>query len=126
MNKYSLAPGIFINIRNSLTAVFGLMVVASFFSSNMVAARWAATSSPPFTMAFWRWFLVALLLLPISYSNLRSNWLHIKSSKNCIFLCGLLGMGLCGAPIYIAAQSTKAINIGLIDRIRTLFQGGRS
>lgn len=114
MKKYSLTPSIFISVRKNLIIIFGLILVASFFSSNMVAARWAATSSPPFAMAFWRWFLVALLLMPISYSNLRSNWLHIKSNTKSIFICGLLGMGLCGAPIYIAAHSTTAINIGLI------------
>jgi drug/metabolite transporter (DMT)-like permease len=51
--------------------LLGFLVVASAQVSNMILARGVAGSVPPFSIAFFRWGIVALGLLPVVVLALR-------------------------------------------------------
>jgi len=96
---------------------FGLLLlflVPAFFSCNQITARAAADIMPPFGMAFWRWTLTALLLLPLAWKTLWRERAAVRAEWKQSLALGALGMALCGAPVYIAGHTTTATNIGLI------------
>jgi drug/metabolite transporter (DMT)-like permease len=91
-----------------------LLVAPVLFASNMLVARWVQGDIPPVAMAFWRWTLTWLFLLPLTWRPLWANRREIARDWPTLLLLGTLGMGLCGAPVYLAGATTTATNIGLI------------
>ena len=95
-------------------AVGMLFISPACFCTNMLLARAMAGIFPPVSMAVVRWLFVAILIgiwcAPAIWQyrrQLRDEWLSLA-------VLGGLGMGLCGAPIYLAGTMTTATNIGLI------------
>ena len=43
-------------------------------ASNLVVARGGVEFVPPISLAFWRWTLVFLILLPFTYLTLKKNF----------------------------------------------------
>lgn len=91
-----------------------LWVVPLLWSSNYVIARLAADVIAPHALAFGRWLLAALILLPWmgrglwrQRAVLRAEWPHL-------LVLGVLGMYVCGAWVYQAGRSTSSTNIALI------------
>lgn len=91
-----------------------LFVTPLFFSSNMLVARATADFMPPVALAFGRWFFAALILLAFIGPSVWRARRQILSEAAALTLLGALGMGVCGAFVYIGADSTSATNIGLI------------
>ena len=84
------------------------------FAVNMLVARWMANEAPPVALAFWRWFGVLLLMLMLRGNQLWQNgYFGLGEWKDGLVL-GILGMGICGAFVYIGAETTAASNIGLL------------
>ncbi len=101
--------------RRSERAAFALLLVApALFASNMLMARALHGSVPPVALAFWRWTLTLLVLLPLTWRQLLAWRSEIRRDWIVLFVLGALGMGVCGAPVYIAGVTTSATNIGLI------------
>ena len=82
--------------------------------SNMLAARWVAGEIPPVALAFWRWTVTMVVLLPVAGPRLYAHRAALRREWPTILVLGALGMGLCGAPVYLGAETTTATNIGLI------------
>lgn len=99
--------------RTKLAFLF-LFTCPAMFSTNMLIARAVHDFFPPVALAFWRWFIV-LLLVGITAAPALYRMRHdlIKEWKD-LALLGALGMGVCGAFVYIGAQTTTATNVGLI------------
>jgi len=111
MNRSSSAPA----ARSSIAiAIAGFAAVATAQATNMILARANGGYIPPFALAFCRWMIVAVGLLPVSFTELRRHERIVRSRCLQILVTGFLGMFVCGAPIYIAGVTTTAINIGLI------------
>ena len=62
--------------KNNLLAFSLLFIQPIFMASNLVVARGGVEHVPPISLAFWRWTVVVLILLPFTYSFL------IKNSKS--------------------------------------------
>jgi drug/metabolite transporter (DMT)-like permease len=84
------------------------------FASNMVAARWMEGELPPVTLAFGRWLIAALILLPFILPALRLHLPTLLGRKKDLILLALLGGVLSVAPQYAAAQFTSAGHIALL------------
>jgi drug/metabolite transporter (DMT)-like permease len=95
-------------------AIVGFGAVATAQATNMILARANGGYIPPFTLAFFRWVIVALGLLPLSFAELHIHQKAVRSQWWQILITGFLGMFVCGGPIYIAGVTTTAINIGFI------------
>jgi drug/metabolite transporter (DMT)-like permease len=80
----------------------------------MTIARAGGWDFPPAAMGLTRWGLVALFLAIILFPHVRHQVADIRTEWRLPALLGGLGMGLCGAPIYLAGTVTTATNIGLI------------
>src|SRR5260221_1244143 len=91
-----------------------LFVVPALFASNMITARWLQGTIPPVALAFWRWSGTLAFLLIIVGRDAWAQLAAIAREWPTLVLLGSLGMGICGAPVYLAAETTTATNIGLI------------
>jgi drug/metabolite transporter (DMT)-like permease len=98
----------------------GFVLVATAQVSNMILARGVAGTVPPFTIAFFRWSIVAVGLLPAVIASLDKNRGRLRSQLPPIAAAGFLGMFLCGGPVYVAGVTTSAINIALIMALSPL------
>jgi drug/metabolite transporter (DMT)-like permease len=94
--------------------LLGFLLVATAQVSNMILARGLAGSVPPFSIAFFRWSIVALGLLPAIVMALREQPDALRGQGPGIALAGFLGMFVCGGPVYLAGITTSAINLALI------------
>ncbi len=91
-----------------------LFISPALFSSNMLVARAMVGVFPPVSLAFLRWFFVGVLVITCLITFRRFNWSHLKAEFKQVMFLASLGMGICGGPVYIAAEVTTATNIGLI------------
>lgn len=100
--------------------LLGFLLVATAQVSNMILARGVAGSVPPFSIAFFRWSIVALGLLPAVVVALREKPGLLQGQALGIVVAGFLGMFICGGPVYLAGVTTSAINIALIMALSPL------
>lgn len=91
-----------------------LVIVPAMFATNIVVGRAAAETVPPFALAFWRWLTALAVLLPFVAGGLVRHRAAILAEWRDLLVLGILGMGICGAFMYIGADTTTATNIGLI------------
>jgi drug/metabolite transporter (DMT)-like permease len=106
--------------NHELLGLLGFLLVATAQVSNMILARGVAGSVPPFTIAFFRWSIVAVGLLPAVVVGLRENPGLFRMQGRAIVAAGFLGMFVCGGPVYLAGVTTSAINIALIMALAPL------
>ena len=100
--------------------LFGFLLVATAQVSNMILARGVAGSVPPFSIAYFRWSIVALGLLPVVVMALREKPGALHGQALGIVAAGFLGMFVCGGPVYVAGATTSAINLSLIMALSPL------
>jgi drug/metabolite transporter (DMT)-like permease len=94
---------------------FALMAITpALFSSNMMIAKLADHLFAPVALAFWRWTITLLILLPFTFAILWAQRRDIAREWLDLLILGALGMGVCGAFVYIGAETTSVTNIGLI------------
>lgn len=85
-----------------------------FFSTNLIFGKSLAGAIEPWTLAFIRWLLVGLLLLPFSVLALKKGNAIANAGFAKIGIMGFLGMWICGAMVYFALTLTSATNATLI------------
>jgi drug/metabolite transporter (DMT)-like permease len=91
-----------------------LFVAPALFAANMLVAKATADTIPPVALAFWRWTVALIVLAPFTAGALWRQRRAIRREWRDIIVLGALGMGVCGAFVYIGADTTTATNIGLI------------
>jgi len=99
---------------SAVFAIIGFVVVACMLSTNNIVARANAGEIPSFSLAFFRWMIVAFGLTPFAAREIREKWSVISPRITMVAIAGFCGMFLCGGPVYAASVTTTAINIGLI------------
>ena len=90
-------------------------------ASNLIVARGGVDFVPPISLAFWRWTLVFIILLPFTYLSLKKNFKIIKNEYKKLFFLGAMGCGVCGAFPFLAGQTTTVANMGIIYTSSPIF-----
>ena len=108
------------NKTQEVLGLLGFLLIATAQVSNMILARGVAGSVPPFSIAFFRWSIVALGLLPLVILALREKPGVLRGQGVGIVVAGFLGMFICGGPVYVAGVTTSAINLSLIMALSPL------
>lgn len=98
-----------------------LFVMPVFFSTNIVIGRAAVSDVAPFTLAFLRWSLAALVLLPFGLKGIRRGLAVFSREWPAFLVLGLCGMLICGGVLYLALQNTTATNGSLIYAAAPVF-----
>src|SRR5260370_27323609 len=81
-------------------AIIGFIVVACALSTNNIVARANAGEVPSFSLAFFRWMIVAFGLAPFAVREIRAKWLVISPRIGMSAAAGFFGLFLCGGPVY--------------------------
>lgn len=76
--------------------------------------RAAVETVPPVALAFWRWSLSFLILLPWTWRSLYRHRALLRANVWIILILGILGMGVSGAVVYIGLRYTTAMNTSII------------
>jgi len=109
------------NSKNNYLPFLLLFIQPIFMASNLVVARGAADFVPPISLAFWRWLVCFLILLPFTFKYLFKNYKSYKNELRKIFILGFLACGVCGAFPFIAGKTTTIINMGIIYSSSPIF-----
>lgn len=92
-----------------------MLVTPALFAANLVVARWAQGAEiPPVFLAFGRWALAFLVLLPSVGPRLWALRGTLLANWPRLLVLSTLGMGLAVAPQYIGARHTAAANVAII------------
>lgn len=91
-----------------------LWLIPALWSSNYIIARAADGVIAPHALAFGRWTLAFVLMLPFAGATLVTSFASWRHEWRQMLVLGGLGMWICGAFVYIGAHTTSATNIGLI------------
>jgi drug/metabolite transporter (DMT)-like permease len=94
-----------------------LTLTALFWAGNMVVGRSIRADVPPIALAFWRWSLALLLILPFALPHLRSQWRILLAGWKPVVLLGALGVGGYNTFAYLALQYTTAINATMLNSL---------
>ena len=90
-------------------------------ASNLIVARGGVEYVPPISLAFWRWFLVFLILIPFTYQKIFTNIKYLKKEYKKLFFLGAMGCGVCGAFPFMAGMTTTVANMGIIYTSSPIF-----
>lgn len=86
-----------------------------FWAGNAVMGRAVAGAVPPIGLAFWRWVLGTLIVLPFAWKHLRHDITPLMASWKEVLLLGTLGIGMFNTFQYIALNSTTALNTVMLQ-----------
>ncbi|BAL25061.1 DMT family transporter [Azoarcus sp. KH32C] len=92
-----------------------LFLTVLFWSGNMVMGRGLREAVPPLALAFWRWAIALVLVLPFALPHLKSQWPLLKANWRPVVVLGLLGVGCYNTFAYIALQYTTATSAALLN-----------
>jgi drug/metabolite transporter (DMT)-like permease len=90
-------------------------------AGNFTVARGMFEQVPPLAMAFWRWFVAWLFIIPLIWNRFHKDWPLIKENLGIIFWISLPGIVLFNTIIYFAAHYTQSINLSLIVNAFPIF-----
>jgi drug/metabolite transporter (DMT)-like permease len=92
-----------------------LVLTMLMWGGNAVASRIAVGHVSPMALTSLRWIGVCLILPLLYRRELVAHWPVIRRHAGQIVLMGALGFTVFNALMYLAAQTTSAINIGIIQ-----------
>lgn len=92
-----------------------LTLSALFWSINWVMARGLRYESGPMMIAFGRWAIAALMLLPFAWPHVRRDRAELRANWGVLTLLAITGAGAYNALTYLGMQYTTAINGMLLN-----------
>ncbi len=98
----------------NLIAYLLMATAALIWAGNIVLGRAASTAVPPVGLSFWRWVVAFAIFLPFVFPLLRRQWPVMRREWRLLALLGLLGVSVFHTFLYIAVNTTTAINAALI------------
>lgn len=95
-----------------------LTFTALFWAGNSIVGRAARDVMPPVALAFWRWVLALLVLLPFALPYLRRDWSILRTNWKWMLVLGALGIGTFNTLLYTGLQTTTAVNGLLLQSLQ--------
>lgn len=97
----------------NLATITYLLLATALWAGNAIAGRVLVGSISPITLSAVRWGLAALLLLPLGWRVFMPGSALWQDKKRFLLL-GLFGVGSYNVLLYLALQTSTAINVTLI------------
>lgn len=92
-----------------------LLGAVLFWSGNNVVAKAIIADVPPYSFTFLRWLIASLILLPFTWSYVQRDWRQARQAWVRLTLIAVLGICAFNTLLYMAVQTTSAVNVGLIS-----------
>lgn len=87
-----------------------LMLPPLFWAGNAVLGRAVAGEVPPVGLAFWRWAVGTMILLPFAWRPLLADRGVLLAHWRIILLLTVVGISLFNTMLYLGLESTTAVN----------------
>lgn len=94
---------------------FFVIVSTAIWSGNFIIARSLNQVITPINLAFLRWLVAVIVILPFSLKSLIAERNIVKENLPYLSITALLGITLFNTLIYLAGRTTTAINLSLIS-----------
>ncbi|GGE62604.1 hypothetical protein GCM10011533_13840 [Streptosporangium jomthongense] len=107
--------------RSAALTYAGLVLTPLFWAGNAVVARGTVDSIPPLSMAFWRWVIALAILLPFAMPGILRNLRVIREHLGSMVVLATFSVGAFNSLLYVAAVTTTATNIALINATIPIF-----
>ncbi|MFV0131812.1 DMT family transporter [Streptomyces sp. HMX87] len=100
--------------------LFALLATA-IWAGNLIAARGLRDDVPPVSLAFWRCVLAVVVILPWTARPFRNELRSVGRHVRLLSLLGLSGIAVFTVLVYVAAHTTTATNLSLLDIAASVF-----
>jgi drug/metabolite transporter (DMT)-like permease len=97
-----------------------LTLTALFWAGNSVIGRALAEDVPPVTLAFWRWCISLVILLPWVARSLAAHWRVVLNHWKVMLFLSVLGVPAYNTINYAALHTTTATNSLLVNSACTV------
>ena len=99
------------------TKAYIMLILATlFWAGNFTIGKFAYTENvPPYSLAFLRWILVWIILLPFTYKEISRIQSEVKNNLLLFFILGFTSVGIFSAFTYNALNYTQVINASLFN-----------
>jgi len=98
-----------------------LSIAAACWAGNAIVGRLAAGHIPPVTLAFLRWELGFLIILPMAWKHLKRDWPAIRAKLGLMIFLSVIGIAGFNTLQYWALEHTQALNTLLLQSAGPLF-----
>lgn len=93
-----------------------LLVLATLlWGGNFVIGRAVSDSIPPFTLAFLRWCVALIILLPVAFQALKTHWRSFLTYWHIVIILAITGVAGFNTLVYIGLHYTTSINASLMN-----------
>jgi drug/metabolite transporter (DMT)-like permease len=92
-----------------------LSLTALFWAGNAILGRAVAGQVPPIALAFWRWVVGAAIILPFAWPHLGRDLRPMLRAWKPMLAFSFCGIAVFNSTLYIAAQTTTALNIVMLQ-----------
>jgi len=93
------------------------IIACVIWSGNFIASRYSIQIAGPISLAFFRWTVATLTMLPFAFKNFKKEKEIFKNNLSYFFWMALVGVAVYNTMIYQAGHSTTAINMALYGSI---------
>ncbi len=100
---------------STLRAFLLLGLVMVLWAGNSIVGRAVREDIPPFTLAFGRWAIASLVVLPMAWPHLRTQWPQVRARAGWLVLLGFLGVVCFNSFVYSGLHYTSAANALLLQ-----------
>ena len=102
---------------NKNTKAYTMLILATlFWAGNFTIGKFAYTENvPPYSLAFFRWILVWIILLPFTFKEIPKIKTEVKNNLSLFFILGFTSVGIFSAFTYNALNYTQVINASLFN-----------
>ena len=104
-----------ISPRTRKLAILGLVICTLCWAGNTVFARVVHSSIPPITTNFWRWIVALIILLPMTWPEIRKHRQDIRREWFYLTTQAALAISIFNTLLYLAAQTTSTLNLNLVN-----------
>jgi drug/metabolite transporter (DMT)-like permease len=105
-------------VGQNFKAYIMLVFATLFWAGNFIVGKIAFLENvPPFSLTFFRWLLVWLILIPFTYKEFFYLKKIIFQNISLLFFLGLTSVGLFNSFIYNALNFTQVINASLFNAV---------
>jgi len=100
--------------RSPYLGIFLAVLAVFIWSGNFIVARGVYKQIQPVSLAFFRWAVATIIILPFAIKKFKQESQAVKRSWQYLFWVSLTGISLFNTFVYIAGHYTSAINLALI------------
>lgn len=91
-----------------------MLLTILFWAGNAIIGRVSVGEVPPFALAFWRWMLALVVLLPFGLGRVLQQRQRVRGQLGVLTVLAVTSVSAYNTLLYLALQTTTAINAILV------------